>query len=238
MNKDRANSGWRRMAIRLPLAMALAGAVMTMQGCSVAHKSWDATKQASSSVAKAVWPGSDTAGQSLSFEYQWQLMTPDVKRKAGADLTNGDAVIDEPGFAGRAACMMLNPTSVDFDTGRDGDGAGPVSRLEASGFQVQQVGTLETNRQCSPGPGIVPDKVTVYTDKRLVVGQIVGGRALVQVGDRVFDTQGLYFRFRVNSIDLQTRIVSGQFEFMAQNQQNPDTRETLFVANAAFTAKL
>ena len=140
------------------------------------------------------------------------------------------------GYAGRAACSASTASKAKFDIESKSERFS-FSRLTADGFEISQVGTLQTNRQCSPSVGYVPTKLTITTDKRLVIGQSLSGRAMVQVGDKVFDSAGLYFKFQVYSLDVENRTVAGEFEFMSQDQDNRENRDTLF-AKGAFAAKL
>src|SRR4051812_14323927 len=110
MNNQSFSRSARPWSRYLSVAAALASILLAGQGCSFFHRSWNATKNASTNVAHAVWPGADHSGESLSLEYQWQVMTADTRGKVAKKLSDGQANIDEPGFAGRAACMVFAPT--------------------------------------------------------------------------------------------------------------------------------
>src|SRR5437016_4902489 len=109
MNNQSFSRSARPLVRYVPMAAALLSMLLAAQGCSFANRSWNATKHASTNVAHAVWPGADHSGESLSLEYQWQVMTADTRGKVAKKLSDGLTNIDEPGFAGRAACMVFAP---------------------------------------------------------------------------------------------------------------------------------
>jgi hypothetical protein len=235
------------------IALSAVSLVFTVSGCSFAEKMWGGTKDASKTAwsatkdatgtawnatkgaAQAVWPGKE--GGTLSFEYQWQVMTRDVRVDAAQRLASGQESIQETGYAGRAACSASTSGKVRFALVESG-AEGAHTRLAAGGFEIGQVGTLDTNRQCSPSVGIIPQRITIQTDSRLIVGQPVGGRALIEVSDKTFDSAGLYFKFLAHTVDVENKTVTGEFEFLSQDQANPDNLETLFVGKGSFSVPL
>lgn len=235
-------------ACRPGLGVLVLTMTLTLQACAVAERSWETTK----SVSQKAWTATKQVGSnarelvgsatgdddSIGFEYQWQLMTGQARQIAAEDLSSGKAKITLIGLGGRPACAVVDARSEKVDIIDSVGSSGSSAMVKASGFDIQQVGSIATNRQCSPSPTTSPAEIQIMTDQSLVIGPPMGGKAQVRVGDRIFDSTGLYFRFWLESIDVKSGQVAGRFEFMGADQANPNSRETLFIANGRFSIGL